>query len=185
MKRAARSALALVAAAAVTSCGVLPPPDAAVPIESLELEPRRIQGDVATAPRGAAMELLSGVVDGGRLAVVAQRDADGLCLAAWGADGGSMCGALPDWEIGRIGPTMVFGEDEPPFRVMGFAAPEVAEVVLELEGDRRARATLVSLDPIGVEGSAFIVHVATADAHGLVGLDEDGAEIVRLEVVRP
>jgi hypothetical protein len=187
MRGAPRSVLAILIAAVAAGCGLLPQPDAALPIENLDVEPRRIDGAIANAPTGPNTELLRGFVAGDRLALVAQRDGDGICLAVWrGAHGGTMCGDLPGGDgMGPIGPTMVTGQDAAPFEVIGIAVPEAAEVVLELDDDRRARAVLVSLGPVGVAGNAFIVHLARAQAHALVALDADGAEIARLTFSGP
>jgi hypothetical protein len=180
-----RAASVLLVMAIAVGCGLLPPPDAGVPIESLRLEPRPIQGDVAPDPAGPAMELLSGRVDGGRLQVVAQPDAGGFCIAVWGGGGGTWCGGPPRGPMGPLDAFSIFAQDQAPYRVVGVTAPEVAEVVLELEGGRRARAMLVSLAPIGVAGHVFVIHLPTADGLALVGLDARGVEISRGQIVQP
>jgi hypothetical protein len=180
-----RVAIALLVTAVAAGCGLLPGADAGIPIESLELEPRPVQGDVAREPAGPARELLRGRVDGGLLQVVAQPDAEGLCIAVWGGGGVSWCGPRPGGPMGPLDAFSVFGQDRAPYRIVGVTAPEVAEVVLELEDDRHARAVLVSLAPIGVAGKVFIIHVPTTEGLGVVGYDARGVEISRGQIVRP
>jgi hypothetical protein len=173
----------------VAGCGLLGPPDAAVPIDELTVEPRDRLGTLAEAPTGPHIEVLSGRVLGERLVVAVQRDASGVCMAVFrGSDGSEACGPLPgaDGALGQHFGMVLPGRalDAPasePFEVAGMVVPEVSSVVVELDDGRTAAAQLVPLDAALVDAKAFIVHVPGDLAPGdLVARAADGSELERL-----
>lgn len=183
--RLAGIALSLVLAA----CGFLEPPDAGVPLENVRTTGRMLPGQLADAPAGPHVELLTATVAGQDIEIVMQRDAEGACLAIRRPPGSSTaCGAVAGGD-GAFGSTFgVVLLDTPPspdpsapLAVSGLVTAEVDSVRLELEGGSTARAVMFPLAPAGVEGSGFVIYVpADARQQSLVAFDADGEELERL-----
>ncbi|MDQ4036293.1 MAG: hypothetical protein M3153_10215 [Chloroflexota bacterium] len=174
-------------------CGVIPPPDAGVPIEGVETTGRDLPGSLADNPNGPHVELMTGDVAGEEVEVAMQRDGDGACLAVRRPpDSSTGCGELPG-EHGPFGVVMTGSAPEPdggnetPVMAAGLVVAEVASVVAVLEDGREARAVLFPLAPARVEGSGFVVYVpATAPVgSAIVARGADGAELGRLEYDGP
>ena len=190
----ARSLACLPILLTVAACGFLAPPDAAVPIDELTVQPRDRLGTLADAPTGPHIEVLSGRVLGERLAVAVQRDASGVCMAVFrGSNGSEGCGPLPGAEgpLGAHFGMVLSGRalDAPtaePFEVAGMVVPEVSSVVIELSDGRTAGAQLVPLDAALVDAKAFIVYLPGDLAPGdLVARAADGSELERLQFDAP
>ncbi len=174
---------AVLAAALIVGCGLLPEPDVGIEIAELDATPRQIEtGGPADAPEGPAVEIVRGRVDE-ILSVVVQRGAAGVCLAIYrGAHGSTSCGPIPgeDGVLEPFGMVSSSQEGDPVFEVAGIVAPTVASVVLELEDESRASALLVSLQPAEIDASAFFVYLSEGVPHSVVALGPDGEELARL-----
>jgi hypothetical protein len=179
-----------------------PPPDAAVPIQTLDLEPRVVPIPVGgEAALGPVVEVARGAVRGmGPWSYVVYRGEElvsmelgAVCLFfEWpgGTNGG--CGGAMPGEPGTIGEVFgAGGESHAPgagvvHEYSGIVATHVAEVWIETDAGTRARATLIPLDAAGIDAQLFTVFLpARVDSTAWVALDANGTEIGRIPDVRP
>ena len=183
-----------VTAAVAAGCGLLPAPDAGLPIEELSTEPRELEHSLADTPTGPHVEVLSGEIGGDHLSVVLQRDAEGACMAIWrGADGSQACGSIAGGALGAaFGVVMVGGVPGPGeeggglVELAGIVASDVVAVVAELDDGAEGHARLVSLEAAQVDGQAFLLYLpAGAVPRVLVARGDGGVELERLELHMP
>lgn len=182
-----RGTVALILGIALTGCGLLPPPDAGIPIGDVDTAARQIRtGGPASAPNGPAVEILRGRIDE-LLSVVVQRDAVGVCMGiSRGAHGGETCSPVPaGGPQDPFGGVSTGGGDGAVFEIAGISALDVASVVVEIEDGSVARALIVSLEPAGIGANAFFVYLRDLVPHSLVALADDGSELGRLTIVAP
>jgi hypothetical protein len=170
----------------LASCSTAGPGGFAVPIDELDLEPRRTTAAAGHVATGPVVEVARGAIDGADFAIVVWSEADGMCLFTMsGADGGVACGPGPPGALQTVGLVMTDAMGQGgPLEVIGIASPEVEDVVAELPDGRRATAHIVTLDPAEIEGSLFLL-VLPHDVgdHEIVMLGADGTELERLELV--
>lgn len=105
---------------------------------------------------------------------------DGWCTHVEMGDGsGSIgCGGLlpePEDGFGAVGSNGELFE--------GVVSTDVTEVALQATDGRMLRATLMSMEPVGVDAHAFVVGVPhEGDAASLLALDEGGEVVERFDV---
>lgn len=188
--RLAGIALALILAA----CGFLETPDAGVPLENVRTTGRALPGQLADAPAGPHVELLTATVAGQDIEVVMQRDGAGACVAIRRPPASSTaCGAVAgdDAPVGStfgavLVDTPLSSDPSAPLAVAGLVTAEVASIKAELEDGSTARAVLFTLAPADVEGSGFVLYLpADARQQSLVAFDADGQELERLGFSAP
>ena len=171
-------AVAAVVLAVLAACSVAIE-DVAVPLDDLDLAPRRTTAAAGHVPTGPVVEVARGTSDGAAFQIVAWSEADGICIFAMsGADSTLACGPEPD-PVGLL-TTDAWGSDGP-LEVVGAASAAVTAVVAELPDGRRGTGQLISLAPAGIDGSAFVL-VLPPDVgdHDVVVRGADGAELDRL-----
>ena len=178
----------------LTACGLLDPPDAGVPLEDVRTTGRMLPGQLADAPDGPHVELLTATVAGREVEIVMQRDDAGACVAIRRPPASSTaCGAVAgdDAAVGStFGVVLVdapsSGDPSAPLAVSGLVTAEVGSIRVELEDGSTARAVMFPLAPAGVEGSGFVVYLpADARQQSLVAFDAGGIELERLEFSAP
>lgn len=154
--------------------------DIAVPLDDLDVAPRRTTAAAGHVPTGPVVEVARGEIDGAAFQIVVWSEADGLCIFTLsGADSTLACGPEPD--PASLITSDAFGADGP-LEIVGAASAEVTAVAAELPDGRRGSGHLISLAPADIEGSVFVVALPReAGDHDLVVLGNDGAELQRLE----
>ena len=115
---------------------------------------------------------------------VAYRTAVGMCVQLEMASvTGSSCGDLSGAEATGFGGVGHNTSSGVPVTVDGTVGDGVAEVWLELAGGERIPATVMSLEPAGLPGSAFVGFAPEGSAvSAIVSVGADGDQLDRMEL---
>jgi hypothetical protein len=143
-------------------------------------QPQAMPG--APEPIGPVVEIGSGRSLGFGWRYTVYRTNDGVCSQLeLGNGGGSGCGALPaaGQVFGMIGSGSSSGG---PTTVEGMVAADVASVEVRLVGGGEVEVALMSLEPAGLDGKAFIaIAPAGTEVEAIAALDDDGELIETFE----
>ena len=115
---------------------------------------------------------------------VAYETAIGMCTQFEMASvSGSSCGELQATGADGFGGVGHNTSSDSPVTVDGTVGDDVAEVWLELAGGERIAATIMSLEPAGLPGNAFVGFAPEgAVVNAVVAVDADGAELARMQL---
>jgi hypothetical protein len=169
---------------------VLPAPDAGIPIEDVDTEPRQVEVDAHVASAtGPTVEVLRGRVQGSAFALSVHATAEGFCsLLSRDSGTSGSCGPLPGEGMPEFGPFGSFGhgggDADGAVAVSGVVSKDAAAVWVELDGGERARMLLIDLAPAEIDAQAFVGFLdAGAALHAIVALDGLGNEIGRVPLI--
>jgi hypothetical protein len=158
----------------LAACGLLPvvqdPEQPMGPIRGMELDMQ---------PVGPVVEIGRGESVGISWRYTVHESALGTCTSVEsdGQVGGTSCGGtLGPEPPGAVLSLMSWGTSTGfPSTVEGFAAEEVATAWIRLETGGRAPATLMSLEPVGMDGQLFYAVIPAGQGlNEVVALDEQG-----------
>ena len=174
----------------VACSALLPAPDAALPIDRLDAEPRLLDPrDVPNVAVGPIVEVVRGEVSGDPVAMTVYSSADGPCISVNSDNGagGVSCGLLPG-QMPELGPFGVITSTpsapdagQTHLEVAGLVSDAVASVWVAMPDGTRARARIFSLEEAEIPGArAFLVFVAPgASPTTVIAFDAEGSELGR------
>jgi hypothetical protein len=164
------------------------PPDAAAPIEALDVEPRPGQVPEMGEPAiGPVIEVARGRADGKAFAYTVYRGAlpSDVCIQfQWGPSGAGACGAMPGEGPagGAFGVGSMSHGSAVVHEVFGLVAPNVAEVSIQTDAGEIARTQLVPVSGADVDALLFFAFLpGGVDSSAWIALDSAGNEIDRFE----